>query len=265
MNLAINARDAMPKGGKLTIRTSKIRPSRRENNSYGFPVCSGDYILLEIIDTGYGMDEKIKKHIFEPFFTTKKIGNGTGLGLAIVYGIVEQHKGCIAVKSDINKGTVFKIFFPIAPDNHAKKMQTKDVNFIPQSSATILFVEDDKMIRNVAKGIFKYSGHKVLFAPSAEDAMDIIQNHTEPIDLLLTDIILPGMNGVELAIQILKHCKKCKHCKPIKILFTTGYDDKKLAGFNKKMDFKAHFIPKPYNPEQLVYKIFEVLNGKKEG
>jgi len=191
LNLAVNARDAMPKGGKLTIRTANVVLGDSEGE-----VQPGPYVMLAVTDSGQGMDEKIQQKVFDPFFTTKEVGQGTGLGLSTVHGIVKQHGGAITVSSEPGKGTTFKVYFPRveAPVEELSAEPRKEV--LPPGSETILVVEDEKTIRILLQRVLEMQGYKVFCAKNASEAEQIFV--TGQIDLLLTDIVLPGQSGPEL-------------------------------------------------------------------
>jgi two-component system, cell cycle sensor histidine kinase and response regulator CckA len=199
MDLAVNARDAMPQGGSLRIETANVELDEtyaRQNAN----VSPGPYVMLSISDTGWGMDEKTKSHIFEPFFTTKEVGKGTGLGLSTVYGIVKQNSGHIRVHSVPGEGTTFRLYLP-------RLCETAELSDPPQAlgttillgTETVLIVEDEEPLRRLARICLESNGYSVLDAPNAAAALDLAKKHDGHIHLLLTDVVMPGMSGRELA------------------------------------------------------------------
>jgi PAS domain S-box-containing protein len=245
MNLAVNSRDAMPRGGQLIIntRTTPVDPGLMPPHSEGSP---GLYVVLSVGDTGTGISPEHLPHIFEPFFTTKDVGKGTGLGLATVYGIVHQHRGWITVDSEPNRGTVFQIFLPASnqePDTVADVTYT-----LPSRSGkeTILLVEDEPALRNLVKCILERSGYHVLEAESAFAALEVWTDHHADIDLLLTDMVMPdGMNGKELA-------QRLQVDKPqLRIIYSSGYSPD-VVGENFHENESRYFLQKPYHPRKLV-------------
>ena len=241
MNLAVNARDAMPRGGQLAITTSAVRVS--EDYARLHPDARpGFFVSLEVADTGTGMDAATMKRIFEPFFTTKEAGKGTGLGLATVYGIVKQHAGWIEVRSEVGQGTTFQIFFPA--DSRPREEQTEVITPATQlrgNGETILVVEDEPVLRDLAQLILQDCGYRVLQAGSGVEALTVWQQHQGAIDLLLTDVVMPdGLSGKDLAESLIGH-------KPaLKIIFTSGYNVDDLgAEFVQREG--AHFLQKPYS------------------
>ncbi len=259
MNLAVNARDAMPAGGKIIIETLNIHLDEKYFTDHAVELCTGYYVMLAITDTGIGMDKEIQARIFEPFFTTKKMGRGTGLGLSTVYGIVKQNKGHIWVYSEKGKGTSFKIYLPAVHtgDDKAEKEQNilKCVSADDQSK-TILVAEDDDMLREMTKKMLERVGYTVIIAKNGEDAIKLAETSECPIDLLLTDVVMPGMNGKELA-------EKIKSKIPdIKILYTSGYTANVIANHGVLVK-GINFIQKPFRQEDLAYKIRIILQTSK--
>ncbi len=250
INLAVNARDAMPDGGKLILETADVILDEYycKRHPHAQP---GSYVSLAVSDTGTGMTEEVKKNLFEPFFTTKPKGKGTGLGLATVYGAVKQNNGCIEVYSVLDKGTSFKIYFPQAASaEQAQKEKAMEV--VPQGNETILFVEDDALVRDFALSALERLGYHVLSADSGEEALAVAAAHPGPIDLLLTDVILAGINGKVLA-------EKLTQSRPgTKVLFTSGYTGNVIA-HHGVLDEGIQFIEKPYSIHALSRKIREVI------
>lgn len=254
LNLSVNSKDAMPNGGKLTIQTDQVRLdsqfcSKREG------LKPGNYVVLDVIDTGTGIPDKISEKIFDPFFTTKKKGKGTGLGLATVYGIVKQHKGYISVYSEKNLGTCFKIYLPAV----FKKASTADENtdeFMPCGNENLLIVDDEPDVIRLLIDLLQPLGYKVTSAPTAEKALDLAKSTGEKYDMLITDTIMPGMNGQELSDRL------GKILPDIKFVFMSGYTDDVITekGILKP---DIHFINKPLIPCYVAKKIRSILDNKK--
>ena len=255
MNLAVNARDAMPMGGKLKIETSNVELDQAYVWSHpGSKV--GSFVLLAVTDTGTGMDAATLTHIFEPFFTTKELGKGTGLGLATVYGIVKQSNGYIGMESVVGKGTSFQIYLP----RHAGQPVVDDLKTDSpdnlRGSETILLVEDSEPLRKLANTFLESRGFRVLSAESGEDALKVAERFGGPFDLLLTDVIMPGINGRLLAENLLPR-------QPgMKVLYMSGYTDSFIAGHGV-LDPGIHLLHKPFIEEVLIRKVREVLDGGK--
>jgi two-component system cell cycle sensor histidine kinase/response regulator CckA len=256
MNLAINARDAMPKGGKLTIETTNVLLSDDEAALH-IDCKAGEHVMLAITDTGCGMTPDILAHIFEPFFTTKEIGKGTGLGLAMVFGIVQQNSGCIHVYSEPEYGTTFKVYFPavvgqvIPKRNSALKPEVG-------GTETILLVEDEESVRKMALISLQMHGYKVLTATDGKDALQIMQTYGEPLDLVLTDVIMPNVSGPELARNLQVQFPQ------VKVLFMSGYTDDAVVRHGL-LEADVSFIQKPYTPTELARKVRQILDGNKTG
>ena len=256
INLAINARDAMPDGGKLSITTSNIYldeayVARR------VVVQPGSYVQLVVTDTGSGMDEQTQSHIFEPFFTTKELGKGTGLGLATVYGIVKQSGGYVWVYSELGHGTSFKIYLPMVEtlaERRARAAQPQE--HLARGSETILVVEDDPSLCEVTCDFLRSSGYVVLPAGSPEEALRLAHSHAGPIDFLLTDVIMPGMNGRQLA------AKLTSHCPHLNVLYVSGYTDSVVRnGAHGVLEPGLAFLQKPYTRHSLIRKVREILDS----
>lgn len=254
MNLSINARDSMPNGGKLVIQTENITIDKNHNPEPAL-LTPGQYILLTVSDSGTGMDEATKSKIFEPFFTTKEKGKGTGLGLSTVYGIVKQNNGFITVYSEVNVGTTFRIFFPCVKEALSEGKNLSQTQSPLQGSETVFLVEDDPGLRLLAEGILQNNGYSVTTAANGDDAIELAQQISSPINLLLTDVIIPGVSGRELVNRILKHHPE------IKVLFMSGYTDDSIV-HQGVLDSDVEFLPKPFTHEELLKKVRDVLDGK---
>jgi PAS domain S-box-containing protein len=261
MNLAVNARDAMPSGGKLTIETSNVALDE-DYARFHAPLRPGDYVMIAISDTGAGMDSDTQSHIFEPFFTTKGT-KGTGLGLSTVYGIIKQSGGYIWVYSEVGRGTTFKIYLPriastgeTAAQVAAPGFSNNDVrnNNVEPGTETILLVEDEANLRYLARQYLEKQGYKVIEAADGAVAMQIAVAHEKIIHLLLTDVIMPGMNGRELAQRI-------SEIRPnVKILYMSGYTEN-VIGHNGMLDAGVRLLQKPFNLRDLKSKVREVLDA----
>ncbi|MEA3361488.1 MAG: cache domain-containing protein [Thermodesulfobacteriota bacterium] len=253
MNLTVNARDAMPKGGKLTIETTNMGLDTGYFKDHGVESQPGPYVMLAITDTGKGMDRETQSRIFEPFFTTKERGRGTGLGLSTVYGIVKQNHGHIWVYSEPESGTTFKIYFPMSQKNTEtiKKDQSPESSL--KGAETILIVEDDETLCAMTKMILKGYGYNILTALNGEEGLKKISNHKGTIDLLLTDVVMPGMDGKKLAGIIQE-----KH-PDIKIIYMSGYTDNAIANYGI-LEEGLNFIQKPFSRKDLARKVREALD-----
>jgi len=255
MNLVVNARDAMPGGGKLTIATTNVE---LDENYVGArtEISPGNYVMLSVSDTGIGMTEEVQKHLFEAFFTTKSSGKGTGLGLTTCQTIVQQTGGHIDVDSEIGKGTTFNIYFPrveLPLPAVTKRAQTGP---LPHAcgSETLLIVEDDQAVRHLACGVLEALGYDVLSASNGQDALCVAQEHQgSPIQLVVTDVVMPLMGGKEMAAVL-----KSAH-PDLKILFMSGYTDESIAP-NGVLELDIEFLPKPYTPAMLARKVRKILD-----
>ncbi|MFQ6028386.1 MAG: ATP-binding protein [Dehalococcoidia bacterium] len=253
MNLVANARDAMPRGGAIIIKTDTLALGP-ESHQWFVGATPGDYVMLSVEDTGTGMTEDVKAHIFEPFFTTKEIGHGTGLGLSTCYGIITQSEGHIAVLSAPGTGAKFEIIWPVAETEATSLPEDKDIGDPDQGTETILIAEDEAAVRKMVADILRSQGYQVLEATCGAEALGISKQFSRrKIDLLLTDLVMPNMNGYELA-------KKLRAARPdTQVLFTSGY----LPGDTPMPDpgeLGSEFLQKPYNPDVLVLKVREMLD-----
>jgi two-component system cell cycle sensor histidine kinase/response regulator CckA len=257
VNLAANARDAMPGGGRLTIATANVDLDEAYADRR-VVVRPGRYVQLVVSDTGCGMDRDTQSHIFEPFFTTKEQGKGTGLGLATVYGIVKQSGGYIWVYSEPGHGTAFKIYLPMVEAAAESPRHVEPSAELPRGSETILVVEDDASLREVTCEFLRGSGYTVIPAESSEEALHITESHSGPIDFLLTDVIMPKMNGRELASRLTK-------ARPeMKVLYVSGYTDGIVRdGVHGALEDGLAFLQKPYTRRALVRKIREILDSQR--
>jgi len=254
MNLAVNARDAMPSGGKLTIETSNVSLDE-EYSRFHAPLRPGDYVMLTISDTGMGMDSETQSHIFEPFFTTKG-PKGTGLGLSTVYGIIKQSGGYIWVYSESGKGTTFKIYLPRVPERAESPAAVSIAESVATEpgTETILLVEDETNLRYLARQFLEKQGYRVIEAADGAVAMQIAVAHEGMIHLLLTDVIMPGMNGRELAQRI-------SEIRPnTKVLYMSGYTEN-VIGHNGTLDAGVRLLQKPFTLRELKSKVREVLDS----
>jgi len=256
INLAVNARDAMPSGGTLTIRTANIRQQYRLLRGHE-AMPAGDYVLIEMTDTGVGIPKENLDRIFDPFFSTKAVGSGTGLGLSTVYGIIRQTGGFIFVNSAPGQGAVFQIYLPhcgatdtaaTARSDVAEKDAAKDLT----GHGTVLLVEDDDPVRVFGARALRNKGYKVVEAKSGEAALEFIRNAAEPIDLLITDVVMPHMDGPELVREV-------RELHPeMKVMFISGYTE---DAFRRRLDSDGciEFLPKPFSLKELAGKVRNVL------
>jgi two-component system, cell cycle sensor histidine kinase and response regulator CckA len=248
INLMLNARDALPKGGSIVVSTENVVLNRSlEQNE------AQVYVLFRVEDDGHGFDEEVRQRLFDPFFTTKELGKGAGLGLATVHGIVRQHGGFIDVSSSVGKGTVFSIYLPgtnTLPLEKTSKPGKREYN---AHGETILFVEDNDRVRKLGLKVLQRHGYVVLEAENPLQALDILEVHPDPIDIVITDVIMPQMSGPEM-VRLL-----AKKAPFVKVLYISGYTNAELSQHGI-LDPDLHFLPKPLSVEQLIEKVREVLD-----
>lgn len=251
INLAVNARDAMPGGGKLVIETADVVLDQEYSQRHGVKLIPGEYVMLAMTDTGIGMDEQTKARVFEPFFTTKERGKGTGLGLATVYGIVKQSEGFVWVYSELNRGTTFRIYLPVTVGAEDRKPTVTPEVSIARGTGTILLVEDEDSLRVVTRNYLESLGYKVIEASNGLAALEVIRS--SKIDLLITDMVMPALGGPELA------GKATEECPNLRVIFISGYTDRiidpGLLGSN------AAFLQKPFSLSALALKVRDQLLG----
>jgi two-component system, cell cycle sensor histidine kinase and response regulator CckA len=255
VNLATNARDAMPQGGKLVVKTSGVNLDQPEAaHHFGLP--PGEYATLTFTDTGTGMTDEVKSHVFEPFFTTKEVGKGTGLGLAVCYGIVNQSGGFIEVDSTPGQGSAFTVYLPCTDAELSQTPPVSNLAYpdLPRGSETVLLVEDEPLVRNLASHVLRNQGYNVLEASNGINALSIAQESScQQIDLVLTDVVMPQMGGRELV----RHLQA--RFPNIKVLFMSGYAEEFMSYYDSiNSDFG--FIEKPIIPNALVTKVREVID-----
>ncbi|HHJ06895.1 MAG TPA: PAS domain S-box protein, partial [Anaerolineae bacterium] len=252
MNLAVNARDAMPDGGELIIETANVVLDD-ERAGQMIDLDPGNYVTLTVSDTGAGISKEVKAHLFEPFFTTKEVGKGTGLGLATVFGIIKQSGGQIAVDSVLGQGSAFTIYLPAEGFVEPHPSQKEMIETAPTGVETLLVVEDDSVIREMIVGILRQYGYTVLEAADGLQALQSLEAHCAKVDLLLTDVVMPQMDGKTLADQVRQNCPQ------IKIIFTSGYPGDTIAR-RGVLDSGLTFMQKPFSPTALLKKIRQLLD-----
>jgi two-component system, cell cycle sensor histidine kinase and response regulator CckA len=255
LNLAVNARDAMPRGGQLAIRIAVVDIDDAHVQQHP-EARTGRFVCVSKADTGCGIPPENLPRIFEPFFTTKEIGKGTGLGLATVYGIVKQHQGWIEVESVLGKGSTFRIYIPFLGSTPAAAEPPAGQITIRGGSETILLVEDEPPVRELVASVLQKYGYKILQAASGPEAVGVWREHKANINLLLTDLVMPGtMNGHELA------AKLQGEQTGLKVIFTSGYSAD-IVGKNFKLDANLNFLQKPYHPNTLAQTVRRCLDEK---
>jgi PAS domain S-box-containing protein len=253
INLAVNARDAMPGGGALTITTDNSELSEEHGDRH-LGAAAGRYVMLAVTDTGSGMTKEVQQRLFEPFYTTKGVGKGTGLGLATVHGIVKQSGGDIYVYSELDHGTTFKVYFPCVEKTSDLVATTAEHRVIVKNGTeTILFAEDDEALRALGGRVLAGLGYKVLVARTGREALQIVAEHSGPIDLIATDVVMPEMNGSQLVEKVIE-------ARPgIRVLFMSGYTDDEVMR-RGVIDGQTAFLQKPFTPDLLAQKVREVLD-----
>jgi CheY-like chemotaxis protein len=253
MNLAVNARDAMPDGGRLAIETANAELDAafvaRNPGSR-----AGEYVVLSVRDTGTGMIEQVKKHVFEPFFTTKAKGKGTGLGLAMAYGFVKQSDGYIAVESEPGHGTTFRIYLPRLDEKAPDVVRPAQAPAGSRRGETILLVEDEDGVRRLSRTVLEAHGYVVLEADNGDAALRVAGTETRPIHLVVTDVVMPGMSGRALWDRLRAQRPETR------VLFMSGYTDETIEGHGI-LEPGNPFLPKPFTPDRLVEKVREVLDA----
>jgi CheY-like chemotaxis protein len=254
-NLVVNASQAMPGGGKIVIETKNVVLDTNYTQRHVVP--PGEYLLLAVSDTGTGVSDEVKAHLFEPFFTTKEKGKGTGLGLSTVYGIVKQSSGYIQVYSEFGNGASFKIYLPRVREQARPWYSSENAGPLPRGTETVLFVEDDDAVRNFGVSVLRQQDYEVLEASSGEQALHLVgELHGKQIHALLTDMVMPGMGGKELA-------DKLKSLRPdIRVIFASGYTEN-MAIHSGNFKIGEAFLQKPFSPRALAYKIREVLDQQR--
>jgi two-component system cell cycle sensor histidine kinase/response regulator CckA len=253
MNLVVNARDAMPDGGKLSIQTWNFEIDQKFAERYAYPVVTGPYVLLAVSDSGTGMDAATQQRIFEPFFTTKEKGKGTGLGLSTVYGVVKQSGGYIDVVSSPGMGTTFNIYLPRTGQGVTAEQKDAVQPTATRGSETILLVEDEDSLRTLTRDLLRLKGYTVLEAANGAEALELSGRTAGEIHLLLTDVVMPGINGRALADQL-------KLNRPeMKVAFMSGYTGQRV-GQKEILEPGSFFIQKPFSREQLASRVRELLD-----
>jgi len=251
MNLAINALDAMPAGGALSIETANVQVGYEDAQQHP-GIVPGDYVVVSVRDTGIGMNQEVLSHIFEPFFTTKEKGKGTGLGLSMAYGIIKQSDGHIRVESSPGKGSIFRIYLPRLSKAKQPVALARPASIDTRGTGTILLVEDEAGVRHVVRRMLAFKGYSVLTAHDGREALEIGQSHPGPINLLLTDVAMPAMGGRELA-ELLTPVHP-----EMKVLFMSGHTEDAMLRRGVR-ESVINFIQKPFRADQLLHKIGEML------
>ncbi len=252
LNLVVNSRDAMPNGGTLILETQNVELGESYVGMHA-TIRPGRYVMLAVTDTGIGMDESTRSHLFEPFFTTKEQGHGTGLGLSTVYGIVKQSNGEIVVYSEPGHGTCIKLYFPVVAEVVVEDVAEKLQPGVLSGTETILLVEDEEAVRKLVRRTLEKHGYQLLVAATGTEALEILQNHSERIHLVITDVIMPQMGGRQLAERL-----KALHPK-IRILFVSGYTESSVLRSGNLAEGEA-FLQKPFTPLALARRVRELLD-----
>jgi CheY-like chemotaxis protein len=255
LNLAVNARDAMPAGGRVTVETRNVELD--EEMRRGFPyVVPGPYVMLSVSDTGHGMDTETRERAFEPFFTTKPAGRGTGLGLSTVYGIVKQSGGFVWIDSELGRGTTVRIYLPPVGEPAAPQAEASAPALAAQGTGTVLLAEDEVTVRRLAVRVLRRGGYTVLEAGDGEEALRLAQAHAGAIDLLVTDVVMPRVGGRVLASRV-------RSARPgVRVLYISGYNEEAVQ-HHGVLDPDTAFLGKPFTAEQLLTAVANALgNGK---
>ena len=253
MNLVVNSKDAMPNGGRITLQTANVSLDDDLRREYSY-IQPGPYVMLSVADNGQGMDKETQSRIFEPFFTTKEKGKGTGLGLSTVYGIVKQSGGYVFAQSESGRGTTFRIYLPRVEDAAEPKNHTHAAKTSLGGSETVLLVEDEESVRQLVRETLEARGYEVLEADDGQKALDIAMTHAGPIHMLMTDVVMPGMSGRELAKQLVATHPQTK------VLYLSGYTEDAIV-HQGVLDSGTAFLQKPFTLQMLSRKVREVLNG----
>jgi CheY-like chemotaxis protein len=254
MNLVVNARDAMPEGGKLTIETGVVH-LHESFSARQLGVEPGAYITISVTDTGAGMDEETRSHLFEPFFTTKSPGRGTGLGLATAYGIIRQSGGAIAIVSELGQGTTARIFLPLAKDKSTAEVENAATPEAFTGAETILLVEDEARVRKLMMDVLSSRGYRVLEATRGHEALRLVKEYAGAIDLAVVDVVMPEMSGPDLV-------RQTATLRPqMRVLFISGYTEEAMVHHHIPESGTA-FLQKPFMPDALVRKVREVLDAR---
>jgi two-component system, cell cycle sensor histidine kinase and response regulator CckA len=252
MNLVLNARDAMPDGGRLTVEVAHVELDAAYCRDHAGTE-PGAYVLLAVSDTGCGMTPEVQTRVYEPFFTTKERGRGTGLGLSTVYAIVTQWRGHIGLYTEPGRGTSFKVYLPLAAEAGEAEVAASTPSRAAHGWETILLVEDEETVRGIAREILELHGYAVIEARDGVEALVAAEAHREPIHLVLTDVVMPRMSGGHLAEQLQPRRPETR------VLFMSGYPDDAVVR-NGLLDASAHFVQKPFSVEGLVHRVREVLD-----
>jgi CheY-like chemotaxis protein len=252
VNLAVNARDSMPRGGRLAIEIELVDLDATAAGRLG-GLQAGPHVILVVSDSGVGMDEETRGRIFEPFFTTKDAGRGTGLGLATVHGIVQQHQGAIAVESAPGHGATFRIYLPMTTES-LDAPDGEDLSAMPLGTETVLLVEDEREVRTLVRDILEQVGYVVLEAANGDEAVEIARHYPESIQLLLTDVIMPRMNGREVTERVTLD-------RPgLKVMYISGYTDNILGPLALQAESRT-ILQKPFTPDMLTRTVREALDS----
>jgi len=255
MNLVVNSKDAMPQGGKITIQTANARLDNEDLRREYTYIQPGSYVVLSVTDTGEGMDKETQLRIFEPFFTTKEKGKGTGLGLSTVYGIIKQSRGYVLVESEPAQGTTFRIYLPRVEDALEPTGAASAARTHAGGSETVLLVEDEESVRQLVRETLESKGYKVLEAENGEAALQIVATHSGKIDMLITDVVMPGMSGRELSARL------CASRPQTKVLYLSGYTEDAIV-HEGVVDPDTAFLQKPFTLQMLSRKVREVLGER---